>query len=147
MEIVKLIMEFFNMKFKKVKKPVDKFRYKTVLVEEPSEMTYDKKAKMRKSVNDLVFDAYDSIADNAKMISLLFALLSRIYESLPDNVKSQIADDEREIIEYAFNRYHAIQTRADVEFEVNGIELINKLMDRQAKIGKLYKQIYLEGKG
>ena len=130
------------MKFKKVKKAVSKNLYKTFLVEEPSEMTYDKKARLRHSINDEVFDLHDSVADNAKMISLLFALLSRIYDALPDTVKANIPDKDREIIEYAFNRYHSIQTRADVEFAVNGINLINRLMERQSKIGELFKEIY-----
>jgi len=131
------------MKFKIAKKQVKPGFFKKVVIEEPSSISLNKKGKMRYRVNNEVFDIHDSVADNAKMISLIFALLSRIWEeAIPNEIKDKMDKETREMIEYAFNKYHSIQTRADVEFLINGKELIDKLMDRQDKIGKLFKEIY-----
>jgi len=132
------------MKFKIEKKQVKPFMFKRVIKEIPDEKPYGhKKYQLRYRVNEEVFDLHDSVADNAKMISLIFALLSRIWEeAIPNEIKDKMDKETREMIEYAFSKYHSIQTRADVEFLINGKELIDKLMDRQDKIGKLFKEIY-----
>jgi len=131
------------MAFKIEKKQVKPFMFKKVIKEIPDEKPYShKKYQLRYKINKEVFDLHDSVADNAKMISLIFALLTRIWEAIPNDIKDKMDKETREMVEYAFQKYHSIQTRADVEFLINGKELIDKLMDRQDKIGKLFKEIY-----
>jgi len=115
---------------------------KKVFKESPASFPNNKKYKLRKTINEQVFDLYDSVADNAKMISLLFVLISRIWEVLPDDIKNKLDSTTKQMIDYAIQKYHSIQTRADIEFELNGKELIDKLMDRQHQIGQLFKEIY-----
>ena len=132
------------MAFKIEKKQVKPFIFKKVIKEVPDEKPYThKKYKLRYAINKKVFDLHDSVADNSKMISLIFALLSRIWEeAIPQEIKDKMDKETREMIEYAFQKYHSIQTRADIEFLLNGKQLIDKLMDRQDKIGRLFKEIY-----
>jgi len=132
------------MAFKIEKKQVKPFMFKKVIKEIPDEKPYShKKYQLRYKINEEVFDIHDSVADNAKAISLIFAMLSRIYNALPASTKNKIPAEDRAMIEYAFQKYHSIQTRADVEFALgSGKELVDKIMDRQDKIGKLFKEIY-----
>ena len=131
------------MKLKIKKKQVKPGLFKKLVVEEPDQLPLTKKGKMRYRVNNEVFDIHDSVADNAKAISLIFALLSRIYEALPASTKNRIPAEDRAMVEYAFQKYHSIQTRADVEFAVSGgKELIDRIMERQNKVGQLFKEIY-----
>jgi hypothetical protein len=124
------------MELKETIKQVKPCIYKKVVEEEPSYFI-GKKGQWRYQIHKEVFDLYDSVADNAKMISLLFTLLSRIWDALPDDIKSNISDEDRQIIEYAFEKFHNIKTRADIQFQEEGTKLIDKLMDRQAKIGEI----------
>ena len=124
------------MEIKQTIKQVKPNLFKKVSVEEP---TYFKgrKGEVRYKVYKQVFDIYDSVADNAKMISLLFSIIMRIWDVLPDDIKSNISDGDRQIIEYAIENFRNIKTRADVQFEKEGVALIDKLMSRQKKIGEL----------
>jgi len=124
------------MEIKQTIKQVKPNLFKKVSVEEP---TYFKgrKGEVRYKVHQQVFDIYDSVADNAKMISLLFSIIMRIWDVLPDDIKSNISDGDRQVIEYAIENFRNIKTRADVQFEKEGVALIDKLMSRQKKIGEL----------
>ncbi len=107
-----------------------------VVKEEPSEFKGNK-AEWRYQIQKDVFDLYDAVADNAKMIALLFALLSRIYKALPEDIKLRIPKEDREMIEFAFALYKAIKTRADVQFSEEGEKFIRKLFKRQAQIANI----------
>jgi len=107
---------------------------KKVLDDEPKS---DKKSLVRKAIQDEVFDAEDSIADNAKMISLLLTMISRMYDALPATTKNNIVD--KTTIDYVLTKFANVQTRADVQFAQEGSSLIDKLLDRQATIGHLVK--------
>jgi len=128
------------MEFKISKEKVGDFLYKRVVKEKLSTF-YGKKANWRYEIHKNIFDIYDSVADNSKMIALIFALLHRIYDALPEDVKKNIPQKEREIIEYAFEIFKAIKTRADVQFEKEGEKFIKKLFKRQAEIANI-----IEGK-
>jgi len=100
----------------------------------------DKKYRVRKEINEKVFDLDDSVADNSKMISLLTTVLSRIYDVLPDTEKDNLNADDRAMIEYMFSKFKTTNTRADVQFATEGVSLIDKLLDRQADIGTIVQQ-------
>jgi hypothetical protein len=130
------------MEFKITKKQVKPGMFKKVVKEEPSEMHLNKKTYARYIINEDVFDLHDSVADNAKAISLIFSLLRRIYENLPDDIKDNIPEEDRQIIEYAFEKHKSIKTRADVQFIEEGVKMIDKIFDRQKKIGEIIANIY-----
>jgi len=124
------------MEIKQMIKQVKPNLFKKVFVEES---TYFKgrKGEVRYKVHQQVFDIYDSVADNAKMISLLFSIIMRIWNVLPEDIKSKISDDDRQIIEYTIQSFKNVKTRADVQFEKEGTKLIDKLMIRQKRVGQL----------
>ena len=65
--------------------------------------------------------------------------MERIYSIIPDSEKDNLSDEDRTLIEYTFNKFESIQTRADVQFATEGITTIDKLLNRQAKIGDIVK--------
>ena len=101
--------------------------------------TRDKKIVARKEIEENVFDLEDSVADNAKMLSLLITVISRIYSALSDDTKDNLSDTDRDVIEYTFDKFANTETRADVQFAKEGPLMIDKLMSRQAEIGAIVK--------
>jgi len=124
------------MELKEKAKEVKPNLFTKTVVEEPSYF-YGKKGLVRYEIHKQVFDIYDSVADNAKMISLLFSLVSRIWSVMPNTQKSKLSQDEVDMINYVVNKFKEIRTRADVEFEKEGMNLIDRLMERQKKIGEI----------
>jgi len=120
----------------------DGLYYKKTIQEIPvaSESENVKKGLARKRIQDEVFDLPDSIADNAKMISLMMSVIKRIYEALPTTTKNKIKD--KEMIEEMIKVFDNIQTLADVQFAQEGDKMIKKIFDRQAKIGDIIKDVY-----
>ena len=113
------------------------FKQGVVEVNVPSTTT---KAKQRLEIEKQVFDIPDSVADNAKMILLMLSMNMRLYEAMTDEIKDNLSDEDRVMIEYTFEKYKSIKTRMDIQFATEGIGLIDKLMDRQEKIGKVLSQ-------
>ena len=101
------------------------------------EVRTDKKAFIRKEIADQVFDDQDAIADNAKMISLLITVVSRLYDVMDDSSKALLDANDKAMIEYTFNKFKTVNTRADVQFATEGIALVDRLMDRQGTIGTI----------
>jgi len=97
----------------------------------------DKKDFIRKDIEKDVFDTEDAIADNAKMLSLLTTIVSRMYDVLDDTQKDALGADDRSMIEYTFKKFKTTNTRADVQFATEGITLVDKLLDRQGQIGSI----------
>ena len=124
------------MEIKQTIKQIKPNLFRRVSIEEPAYFE-GQKGIVRYKIHKQVFDIYDSVADNAKMISLIFSIIMRIWEALPDDVKSSINEDDVQVIEYAISQFKNIKTRADVQFEKEGLSLIDKLVTRQSKIGKL----------
>ena len=127
------------MELKTIGKEIKPNFYKKVTIETPSEFE-GLKGKWRYRIHQEVFDLYDSVADNAKMISLLFSVLTRIWQALPDDIKSNISEEDKTVIDYAINKFKNTTTRADQEFSIQGEEFINKLMERQAKIAEIIQE-------
>lgn len=111
--------------------------FKNGAVEELSAPAADPKTKQRLAIQEQVFDNSDSIADNAKMISLLISVVRRMYEVMPEEQKSLLTADDRTMIEYTFGQFALTQTRADVQFTTEGLALVDKLLGRQAAIGTI----------
>ncbi len=102
----------------------------------------DTKTKIRYEIENEVFDELDSIADNAKMISLLMSTISRMYEIMDDVNKDKLTPESRYVIEHTFAKFKTTDTRADVMVEKEGVTSIDKLLDRQGNIGTIIKEKY-----
>ena len=99
----------------------------------------DPKMKTRLKIEQEVFDIEDSVADNAKWLSLLTTLLSRIYSILPEDQKSELKAEDRALVEGVFTMFSATNTRGDIQFSKEGPAMIQKIMSRQAQIGEIVK--------
>jgi len=113
--------------------------YKEVVESEP---TGSKKAKARYEIENNVFDLRDSVADNAKMISLLTSLVSRIWSIIPDDQKDNLSDEEKQVIDYVIDKFDNTETWADVQFAKEGLTFADKLLERQNQVGSIIKGIY-----
>ena len=113
--------------------------YKEVVESEP---TGSKKAKARYEIENNVFDLRDSVADNAKMISLLTSLVSRIWSIIPDDQKDNLSDEEKQVIDYVIDKFDNTETWADVQFKKEGLTFADKLLERQSQVGSIIKGIY-----
>ena len=101
------------------------------------------KAKAKYEIQAQVYDALaDSVADNAKMISLVFAMGGAIYDILPEDMKKNMSPATRAKIEYALKKYNSVETWGTIQLATQGTEAIDRLLDRQAKIGSIIKEIY-----
>jgi len=120
----------------------DGILFSKVIEEVPTKTVYKdvKKGKARAEIQEQVFDLADSVADNAKMISLMMSVIKRIYNALPSTTKSKIED--REMIESMIALFDSIQTAADVKFQAEGDKMIKRLFERQNKVGEVIKKIY-----
>ena len=128
------------MKYKETMLTEDGTMFKKSIVEVPEEPSRDKKIQQRLKIQNEVFDIHDSVADNAKMISLLITMLNRIYTAIPEDIKTNISPADRSLIEYALNKKTAVTTRADIQvFTEGAAETIDKLFARQAQIGNIVK--------
>ena len=122
---------------KETKVQVKKHMFKKGVEEVLAPLATDTKSKQRLEIQDQVFDNADSIADNAKMISLLISVVRRMYEIMPETQKADLDSDDRTMIEYTFSQFASTQTRADVQFAVEGLALIDKLLARQGQVGTI----------
>lgn len=103
----------------------------------------DKKTKASYEIQEKVYKSLaDSVADNAKLISLMFIIGSSIYEALGDEIKEKIPSNVREKIEHAIEKFKSIETWGSIQINKEGNEAIDKLLQRQAQIGKIIKDIY-----
>lgn len=83
----------------------------------------------------------DSIADLAKMNSLLFSMVSAMYTAGTTTMKSNIPAETRGIIEHAITKFSETQTRADRQLAEEGAALIDKLFDREVQIADIIDNI------
>lgn len=99
----------------------------------------DKKSQVRYRIENEVFDLEDSVADNAKMISLLITLVSRMYDTYTTTQKNRLSTADRQLIEYTFGVFANTETRGDVQFTQEGSAMIDKILTRQASVGVIVK--------
>jgi len=79
----------------------------------------------------------DTLADLAKMNSLLFSMVAAIYSTLSTTAKAKLPVAERGVIDYAITKFTAMQTRGDRQLAKEGTALIDKLFDREEAIANL----------
>jgi len=125
------------MAFNEIKITKGAFTKKALIEEFDNSPKTDNKTKMRKSIQENVFDDRDAIADNAKMISLLLTLTSKVYSILPKEQKDLLSVEDKTVIEYVFEQFKLTNTRADIQFQKEGVAMIDKLLNRQELIGKI----------
>ena len=129
-------------------KYVESFERSGVLItkkikEIPDEKQIDyKKGLARKKIEEEVFDIQDSVADNAKMISLLTSVVRTLWEIIPDENKKVLPDDAKQAIEYVMGKFKETTTWADIKWAQEGIGFADKLLERQGNIGKIIKEVY-----
>jgi len=99
-----------------------------------------KKGKARERINSELFDIEDSLADTTKMLFLVIAMLKRLYDANFDI--NQLSQDDKNMIEYALNKYSNITTWLDIKFNEEGMTLIDKLADRQNNLANIIKEVY-----
>ena len=109
------------------------------MAEELSPPSSDKKMKVRHQIESEVFDLHDSVADNAKWLSLLTTLMSRMYDTFTDTQKGRLSTEDKALIEEVFGIFKSTNTRGDVQFSKEGPAMIEKIMNRQAQIGEIVK--------
>ena len=107
-----------------------------IVVETPVALK-GKKYFKRKEINETVFDEADSIADNAKMISLMFSVVSRIWEAMPQEQKDTLDQNDVAIIDETIQKFKDTTTWADRLFEEEGTDLVDRLFERQEQIGNI----------
>ena len=125
---------------KEVKYSKDGMRYQKAVVQELNAPSTDKKSKIRYQIENEVFDLEDSVADNAKWLSLLTTLLSRFYDTFTDTQKARFSAEDKALIEMMFSKFKTTNTRYDVQFQEEGIALIDKILERQKQIGEIVKK-------
>ncbi len=128
-----------NMGFIVEKVSKDGVVFKRQVTEVNTSVPANKKSLARVKINEQVFDIHDSIADTTKWLSLLSSMVARIYLAMPEEQKATMPVPERQMIEYAFSKFMGATTRADVQFEQEGIAMIDKLFERQTKIAEIVK--------
>ena len=114
--------------------------YQTTIEEVPMVPSTSKKIMKRQEIQDEVFDLEDSVADNSKMISLMLTVMDRMYNTFTETQKAKMTAEDRGMIEYMFSKFKVTETRADVQFKSEGLELVDRLLDRQATIGDILKR-------
>ncbi len=105
---------------------------KEVLSDEPKT---DTKSLKRLKIQDEVFDDKDAIADNAKILSLFLSMFNKVWATLPQSQKDTMDPLDVQMIDYFKTKFDSTNTNADYIFQTEGVELINRLLDRQADIG------------
>jgi len=99
-----------------------------------------KKGKARKRINSELFDIEDSLADTTKTLLLVIAMLKRLYDVNFD--VNQLSQNDKDMIEYALNKYSEITTWLDVKINKEGITLIDKLANRQNNLANIIEEVY-----
>lgn len=79
----------------------------------------------------------DTLADLAKMNSLLFSTVGAIYGTLSASAKDKIPAETRGVIEYSIQEFDKVQTRADRQLATDGTELVDKLFAREVQIADI----------
>jgi len=83
----------------------------------------DKKSFQRERISNEVFDLEDSVADNAKMISLLISMISRLYPLINTTA---LAVNDKALIDAVMAEFATTNTRADA-----------RVLARQAAVGAI----------
>ena len=94
----------------------------------------DKKSFQRERISNEVFDLEDSVADNAKMISLLMSMIARLYPLIDTTT---LATADKALIDGVLAEFAVTNTRADVQLAVEGSAMVSKILGRQAAVGAI----------
>jgi len=121
-------------KIRKTGKRMYKVSY--LAVPESKELPYYK-GVIRNTIQEEVFDIEDSVADNAKMISLLTSVVMRMWKVMPQDQKDLMDSEDVAVIDYFATAFDGVETNADKKFAVEGTNMIDKLLERQAEVGSI----------
>ena len=82
-------------------------------------------------------DLETTVSDIAKMSSLIFSMVSTIYDSMTDAQKNRIPADERAVIDHAIAMKATTLTRADKQLMVFGLDAVTKLFVKEREITEI----------
>lgn len=119
----------------KVTRPVYKGAIPKAILKQLMAITRDKEIR----------NGDDTLADLAKMNSLLFSMIGSIYGTLTPTALGKIPAPEKAIIDYALKRFATVQTRGDRQLATEGTALIDKLFDREVAIADMVDSIATKG--
>lgn len=119
------------------KKVVKNGIFKKAYTEQLNESDFSKKAKIRKEIDETVFDLNDSVADNAKWASILTIAISIIYQALSEETKGRMDPNQKAVMDALVHLYSESITRFEIQYAEEGLELITKMLDRQEAIGQI----------
>ena len=88
----------------------------------------------------------DTLADLAKMNSLLFSTVGAIYSTLSNSAKDKIPEATRGVIEYSIQEFDKVQTRADRQLKDEGNDLVDKLFSREVQIADIIDAVKKDSK-
>jgi len=120
------------------KTTITKGALRTPAIEETTAPTKtDLKSKIQFEVQEEVGDHKDMTEDALKIQSLIMSALFMIWDIIPDEQKDNLAPEQKGFINYAREKFRNTTTLADIKFQQNGVEEIDKLLGRQGKIGEI----------
>jgi len=93
--------------------------------------------KIRKGIREQISDRDDLIADLFKLNFLTISALKYVYKALPDDVKDDIPDKARDLLDNSFKKYEDTKTIMDLYIEKGDTSFIDRILDRQAKITEI----------
>lgn len=124
------------------KKPIkENGIYSNVYEETLKGPSKDKKAKQRALIDERVFDIHDSIADNAKWAAILTTAISIMYQAMDADTKGRMDPRQKGLMDVLVASYSTVQTRFEVQYEKEGLELIFKMIQRQKEIADIIKEL------
>ena len=100
-----------------------------------------RKAMIAVERNTSVRNVEDTLADLAKMNSLLFSVVAALYKAMPATTLNKIPAAEKGLIDYAMAGFGNITTRADKQLATEGTALVDKLFDREVAIADIVDRI------
>jgi len=113
-------------------------RHRTYYEEEPQKVNI-KKGKIRKDISK-ISDRDDLIADLFKLNFLTISALKYVYNALPDDIKDDIPDKAKELLDSSFKKYEETKTIMDLYIENRDMSFIDRVLEKQENITKIIEK-------
>ena len=107
--------------------------------EETANRAFGSKGKIRKEISSKVADRDDLIADAFKLNFLIISAIKYIWYALPDDVKDNIPEEPRKLLEDSFKKYENTETIMDLYLANGDTSFIDRILERQNAITEIVK--------
>ena len=101
----------------------------------------NEKKIIKSVINNEVRSIEDSVADLAKMNSLLFSCISAMYGTMSDSAKGKMDVETKTIIDYSVDKFNTTKTRGNQQLMEEGTDLVDKLFEREEKIADIIESV------